>query len=79
MSKASRVRRKKERDKVKSAHKAANYLRCGPKTGSGLKKKKKLVGDGKVNTAVVLQTVRTSIKGRRRRRKSGLQWAVKRK
>lgn len=79
MSKASRTRRKKERDKAKSARKLANYLRCGPKAGGNLKKKYKLVGDGKTAQLPLTKPVKTSAKGRRRRRRNGLQWTIKRK
>ena len=81
MSKTSKSSQKKERAKAKAAHKAANYTRCGPKAGGRSKKKSaagQTVGAGKTESPKPAAPVKTSAKGRKRRRRNGLQWGIKR-
>ena len=77
MSKTSKKRQSTKRREERKRRKLANYIRYGPKAGALSKKKKvKTVGEGK---RVVLSNpapVKTSAKGRKRRRKNGTDMSV---
>lgn len=79
MSKASKERQRQKRKEAKKARKMANYLRFGPKKGGITKKAApKTVGEGKTELSPPAKKDKTSAKGRKRRRKNGLRFMIKR-